>query len=706
MRPGITRAGRILWLALPLCAAAPAQLTWTELGPAPITTGPYAGRISAVVASPTDPGRYFVAGADGGVWRTSDGGASWTPVADRLPVTAIGALALDPQRESTIYAGSGEANFANHSRYGAGLYKSTDGGNTWQVLAPATFAGRCFARIVVDPTDSAVLFASVSTAGGFPARSAARGHPGAGGPLGIFKSTDGGQTFAHLTNGIPGDLSGTDVALDPANPRIVFAAIGHIFGSPGNGIYKSVDGGASFAKLTGGGLPSQTIGRIRLAVAPSRAGRVYALLVNPCNAAGNNATTLGAYRTDDTGATWSRLAATSFQSTYGWYLCTLTVHPTAPDTVFLGGLNVLRSTTGGTSFTDRTAPHVDNHAFAWDAAGRLLCGNDGGVHRSANLGDSWTALNSGLGTIQFYAGISLHPANADVVYGGFQDNGSNRRGPGNTWTQVLGGDGGYTGISADGSTVFVEFQGTGALYRSVGGGGFQSVGSGLSGRNCFLPPYELDPTNSARIVYGTERVFLSTANGTGWTPISPDLTGGGTAAIRGLAFAPGDPRFIYVATNDGRIQVTEDGGSAWHLRRTGVPGWSRVTRPFAVHPTDPRRAWLAVGHFLTEQILATADAGRTWFALDGNLPDVPAHCVALDTRVDPPILYLGTDAGVFRSTERSVWVRLGANLPNSPVVDLRVDLARERVVAATQGRGLWTVRLLRPAEAVPEPVLR
>ena len=180
------------------------------------------------------------------MWRTTNGGTSWTPLTDQMPVTAIGALALDPQRENTIYAGSGEANFANHSRYGAGLYKSTDGGNTWLVLATSTFAGRCFSRIVVDPTDSAVVYASISTAGGFPAVSAARGHPGAAGPLGVFKSTDGGQTFAHLTNGIPGSLSGTDVILDPANPRIVFAAIGHIFGNPANGIYKSVDAGAAF----------------------------------------------------------------------------------------------------------------------------------------------------------------------------------------------------------------------------------------------------------------------------------------------------------------------------------------------------------------------------------------------------------------------------------------------------------------------------
>ncbi|MCH7527463.1 MAG: hypothetical protein IID39_08505, partial [Planctomycetes bacterium] len=171
---------------------------WRSLGPAPITSGPYSGRLAAVVCSPTDANRYFVGAADGGVWRTDDGGASWTPLTDLLPRCAIGALALDPLDENTIYAGSGEANFANHSRYGVGLYKSTDGGESWFVLAADAFSGRAFSRIVVDPVNSETLYAAITHAGGFPEMVAARGHPQADGPLGVFKSTDGGVNWTHL----------------------------------------------------------------------------------------------------------------------------------------------------------------------------------------------------------------------------------------------------------------------------------------------------------------------------------------------------------------------------------------------------------------------------------------------------------------------------------------------------------------------------
>lgn len=401
----------------------PKSVDWVELGPAPITTGPFTGRVAAIACSATEPGRYYVGGADGGVWRSDDGGTSWIAVGDALPTTAIGALAVDPNDDDVVYAGMGEANFAYHSRYGMGFARSRDAGRTWAVSGEAMFAGRCFSRIRVHPQDTSILFASTTHAGGFPAKQAARDHPLRGGPLGVFRSDDQGSTWTQLSDGLPTNVSATDVALDPVDPRIVYAAIGDIFGDAANGIYRSTNGGDTFTKL--GGFPGSAAGRLTIAVAPSDGGAViYVSVVNASSSTGGSASTRGVYRSFDRGATWSSINAPSHHATYGWYLSTCAVAPGSPGTLIVGGLTCHRTVNGGGTWNTVTPPHVDLHALEFDADGRLLCGNDGGIHRSNDLGSSWSTLNNNLGLIQFYAGISLDPNDPAVVYGGTQDNGS------------------------------------------------------------------------------------------------------------------------------------------------------------------------------------------------------------------------------------------------------------------------------------------
>ncbi|MFH0946784.1 MAG: hypothetical protein V2A76_16440 [Planctomycetota bacterium] len=668
---------------------------WEELGPAPIANGSYAGRVSAIACSRTDSNRIFVGGADGGVWRTPDGGLTWQQLAQEMPTTAVGALALDSSDEAIVYVGTGEANYANHSRYGLGLYKSQDGGETWQHLAESTFAGRCFSRLQVDPQNGQIVYGALTRAGGFPELAAAKGHPGATGDLGVFKSTDGGMTWNRLTGGLP-NLSATDLVLDPNNPQRLFAAIGRIFGNSQNGIYRSTNGGSSWTKLTSG-LPSSTVGRISLALAPSDSNRLYALITNPCDSSGGGADTRGGYKSVNGGNSWTSVPVGSIQSTYGWYLSTVLVHPTNADTVFMGGLNLLRSTNGGSSFSTVTPPHVDLHALSFDAAGRLLAGDDGGVHRSTNNGNSWVSINDGLGTIQLYAGLSSHPSDDDIFLGGMQDNGSNRRDTNSLlWTQVFGGDGGWTQLDqANPSRMFVEYQGTANLYLSTDGGwSFNWSGSGVSSydRNCFLPPFLIDPADSNRMLYGTHRVYRSLNGGSSWSVLSGDLTNG-SGAIRSLAISPADSNVVWAATNDGNLQVSVSGGANFTRVLSGLPGWPRNTREIFCHPADASCAWLAVAAFGTAQIRKTENLGQSWTDQDQALPDVPVNAVAVLPGVADQI-FAGTDSGLYESRNGGVsFSRYGHGLPNAPVIDLLLEPDRGRLVVSTQGRGVWRTRL-------------
>ena len=678
--------------------------TWRQLGPQPIDNfSRSTGRIAGIAASATNPRRYYAAGAGGGVWRTTNAGVRWISVGDDLPILAIGAIAVDPHNDRVVYAGSGEANYAFHSNYGLGMFKTRNGGRTWEVLGADRFSGRTFSRIAVSTENSDVVLAAVARAGGtFPAREATKGHPRRNGPRGIFRSQNGGRSWKRLRGGLPNQAA-SDIVIDLANNHRLFAAIGEIFGHPRNGVYRSTDGGESWRRLRGG-LPDTSVGRISIAIAPSDSSRVYALIARPANKGSNGgfspggASTLGVYRSDDGGSTWTLRHPGNLQSDGGYYYNAIAVQPTDPDTFYIGGLPLLRSTDGGASYLDVTPPHVDIHGIGFDASGRLLVADDGGVHRSSDRGIGWQVLNNRLGTIQFYPGLSLHPDDPEIVLAGTQDNGSNKRASGGTWTSVFGGDGGYTAIDqTNPNNVFVEFQGTGNLFRSSNGGlGFVAASAGISAgdRNCFLPPFQIDPNNASRMLYATHRIYESTNQGLSWQPISGDLTSGAPWAIRALVIAPSNSSTVYAATNDGRVQVSSDGGRTWHLALSGLRGWPRVTRELAVDPLDDRTVYLAVNRFGVDQIRVSRDRGLTWSSIDGDLPDRPAPAVAVHNDGMRRLLFLGTDAGVYLSdNEGGSWSRYGLGLPNAPVHDLVVDAERARLVVTTLGRGAWTIAL-------------
>lgn len=684
---------------------------WRELGPAPMLAGfgvENTGRIAGIVAHPRNANLYYAGAASGGVWKSVNGGRTWQPLGDGLPTLAIGALALDPNNDQVLYAGSGEANYAYHSLYGLGLYKSTDGGASWRVLAPEVFAGRTFSRLVVSPTDSREVWAAVARAGGtYEGFEGARRHPERDGAMGIFRSRDGGATWQHLRapEGLPA-LPASDIDLDPRDSRRVYASFGAVFGAGRNGVYRSTDGGRRFVRLGEDQLLGGEVGRIALAIAPSRPDRLYALLVNPTvrGAIGGfsppGASALAIARSDDGGDTWTALPVDNFMGQQGDYNAAITVHPSDPDTVFVGGVLMLRSRDGGVNWEDVTPLHVDLHDFAYDAAGRLLTAGDGGIHRGSDLGELWQARNRGLATVQIYAGISLHPTRPNVVVAGMQDNGTNLRlGSGKAWLHIFGGDGGVTAFRPDNPDIlFVEYQGAAQIARSDDGGlSWVDAGAGIdeNDRSCFLAPFLLDPRDPTRMLYATHRIYESVDGGRSWRAISGDLTGGAPAAVRSLVMAPADPDVVYAMTNDGRVLVSIDGGAEWELIRQGVPGWPRVTRQLAVDPVRPAEIYVAEMGFGGDRVLRSPNRGATWQPIGRNLPDVPVNAVAVHRVGIQRLVFAGTDAGVYLSRDLGrTWEIYGAALPRAPVMDLIIDAERGRLVASTLGRGVWETALV------------
>ncbi len=687
--------------------------TWRELGPAPIVAGTEnTGRIGAIALSATRANRWYAGGASGGIWESTNGGASWKELGDGLPSLAIGAIAVDPQNDKIIYAGTGEANIAYHSLYGLGLYKSTNRGRTWQVIGQEVFAGRAFARIEVSPHDSRVIYVAVGRAGGtFTGQEGARNHPNRNDPMGIYRSLDAGQTWERVRGGLR-KTSASDVRIDPSDPNRIYAAYGDAYGRINNGIYRTTDGGSSWTKLA---LPfdGPSHGRPVLAIAPSDPRRVYALLVRPSSRATGGgffppgSSTLALLRSNNRGDSWQVINPGNFQAGQGNYNTAIAVHPTNPDVILLGGVAMLRSTDGGATFADITPPHVDIHNIAFDAGRRLVAATDGGLFRSSDLGTSWIARNSGLATVQFYAGLSTHPSDRNFLLAGTQDNGTNLHfGGGTRWRTLFGGDGGTTAVHPqDPRILFVQFQGTDNLFRSTDGGfSFNQANAGIApgDRSAFLPPFAIDPSNPNRMLYATQRLYESTNGGLNWQAISGDLTGGAPWAIRALAISPRNPAVVHVATNNGRVLSSRDRGRTFTLGLTGLGGWPRVTRQIAADPVNPNFAYLADMRFGGQRVYETRNAGTSWQPITGNLPDIPVNTVAAFVTGNQRFLLAGTDAGVWVSANGgTTWTRYGSALPNAPVQDLVVDLAHQRIVASTLGRGAWWARLPAAPQVLP-----
>ncbi len=667
---------------------------WQQRGPNNIQ-----GRVTSIAVDPTDAGVAYVAAAEGGIFRTTDGGNSWTAMFDDMPTLSVGAVALDPSNPNVVVAGTGEVNPGGGSvAYGgSGLYRSQDQGETWSSIGLENSGS--IGRVVVHPTDSNIIHVAVM------------GHLWEGGPdRGVYRTENGGNTWSRVL--FVNDTTGcVDIIQRPDNPNVLFAAMWqrirgpeeYDYGGTGSGVYRSLDAGRTWS-LVGNGLPgiSANRGRIGLAVCQSNPDVMCAIYADRVGFFD------GLYRTTDGGLTWSRTndgsLSNSFAS-YGWWFGNVRIHPQNQNVIFVVGFDVYRSTNGGGSYSVvGSNMHVDHHGFAFGSGANptMYCGNDGGVYKSAN-GSTWTKTTGDLPITQAYR-ISTASWDPDALWIGAQDNGT---------SQDLDGDGDFNAIfGGDGfqplphltnpNRIWAQYQYGNVGYSSNGGSGFSDATGGLSGRFNWNAPHVPDPNDPERRYFGTNRVYRNNGN-TSWTSISGDLTGGPHQGNSGqvdgtlttIAVSPADGDVIWSGSDDGRVHVTQNGGSTWSDVSGGLPQrWITSVHP---HPMVAGEALVAVSGFRWGEDMAhiyrTTNFGATWTPVDGNLPDMPANDVWIDP-LNPGRYFAATDVGVFQSSNGgAIWTLYGTGLPNVVVTDFAYQAVTRELFAGTYGRSIFSVTL-------------
>jgi len=695
-----------------LSTAYPLDTTrWTPLGPAAVNFGSpggasSSGRLTGIAADPADPRTIYVAAAGGGVWKTTDGGTHWTPLTDNQASLFMGAIAIAPGDHNVLYAGEGEANNSGDSDYGHGILVSRDAGATWTLTtAGGAFERRTVSKIAVDPTNPAVAYAAVAD---FALN-------GIYSNTGIWKTTDYGANWANTTaaRGLTNNTPYSDVVVNPANPQVVYAAIGGYDGEAANGVIKSTDGGSSW-NYVGGTLPSgMGVGRISIAIAPSSPGVLYAALAAGFNG-GTFGNLLGMYRSADGGATWTQETNTpEYMAGQGWYNNILAVDPADPNVVYAGGSTnfnaqgIIESRDGGASWfeinsgTDFKGPHTDHHALTFDSAGRLLDGNDGGIARLENPVNGqvlWSDLNGDLQTIQF-TGIATDPSNPNVAYGGSQDNGTEKFTGSRPWTQVRGGDGGFTRVDrTNPATVYHTYTGVSLERSDDGGQTWVGATNGITpdDHSEFYAPYILDPANQARVLFGATHLWESTNKGGNYRAIGgPGSTGWTSTKTIGALATSGNT--VYAATDDDKIFATTDDGANWtNVTPTGAvdPGGNIRFRDMVLDPADPRVVYAVADQFSVAHVIRSTDGGASWTDLSGNLPDLPTESITLGVVGGVQTVYVGNDDGVYATPSAAIsWSRLGSGFPRAQVSNLDFDATAGLLAAGTHGRGMFELSI-------------
>ncbi len=711
-------------------------LKFRSLGPA-FTSG----RVSGFAVDPSNPSHYFVAAASGGVWKTINNGTTWTPVFDNEGSYSIGAIVLDPKNPLTVWVGTGENNSQRSVSYGNGVYRSDDGGKTWKNVGLKT--SEHIGRIAIDPKDSNTVYV------------AAQGPLwGPGGERGLFKTTDGGKTWKNILS-ISENSGVTDVVIDQQNPETLYAAAYQrrrhmwtlIDGGPESALYKSTDAGMTWKKLKAG-LPVTEMGRIGLAISPVDSNVLYAT-VEAADRKG------GIFRSSDRGGSWER--RNEFDAA-AMYYARIVADPKDVDRIYVMNVFLMVSDDGGRTIRrlGEKSKHVDNHDIWINNTDHYLVGCDGGVYESHDRGANWE-FKRNLPVTQFYDVTTDNATPFYNVYGGAQDNFS-FGGPSRTrnvsgitsgdWFVTNGGDGFRSQVDPDDpNTIYAELQ-NGVLARFDKRTG-ERIGiqpaTGLGEeplRWNWDSPFIISPHLHSRLYFAADKLFRSDDRGDSWQVVSGQLSRGldrdklpvmgrvwGIDAVAknastaffgnasALAESPKKEGLIYVGTDDGLIQVTEDAGKNWRRieKFPGVADIAYVSRIIASNH-EPNTVYAAFDNHQNADfkpyLLKSTDAGRTWVSITSNLPkNGPVLAIAED-HVNPNLLFVGTEFGLFSSIDGGQkWVQLKGGLPTIAVRDINIQKRENDLVLGTFGRGIYILdnytplRLLKPETLKQEAIV-
>jgi hypothetical protein len=712
--------------SIPLSATA-----WTAVGPAPITrgqtmgptSGAVAGRITGIAADQTNASTIYIAAAGGGVWKTTNGGTNWTPLTDTQATLFMGAVAVAPSNNQVIYAGTGESSLSGDSYLGQGVLKSTNAGASWTPEAQTQLAQAAISKIVVDPTNASVAYvaACVSPVNGLLQNN-----------VGVWKTTDGGSTWTNTMSGLSNlstsEDAVSDLIIDPNNSQTLYAGIWSPYNvSTSGGVYKTTNGGSSWTRLLGGLSSGNVVGRVQLAAAKTSQTTLY---VSMAGTGQTGSTGYGALfkfmSSTNAGSSWTDLTADTpnyFGFGQGWYDSSLAVDPNSSSTVYVGGSynggspGIMESTTGGTSWTEigskgtaGTGVHSDSHAMTFDANGKLLEGDDGGIFRLdnnsiANNASSilWTDLNGNLQITQFES-IALHPTNPNIAFGASQDNGTEEFNDNLGWTLPRGGDGGYVAVDqTNPNNLYHDYSYTtsGFFERSTNGGATWSTattGINTSDPANFYPPIEMDPSNSSTLLLGTDHVYETTNGAASWSQVGTftfPANSNGVDYIDAVAIAPSSSSTMY-AISAGHFYATTN-ASTWTQEADPITG-SPVTstyltlRSIFVDPNNAQTVYVSADNPKDytggPRILKSTNGGASWTNITGNLPDGGVPAIYVDTRTN--VIYAGTDYGIYSSNNGgSTWAPVETGFPNARVVSLALNTQDNILAAGTHGRGMW-----------------